>query len=112
MKQPVIETLLGDDVDPAPRILRMVAAAFAVGDTSTSADTAHGRLRLMARMLEGESFGFSVLRKAWMKQATSERRVRRRRAGTLELVVKGEDKPHLSREDERHRRQMQEAGDE
>lgn len=69
-----------DEVDPAPRILRMVAAMLHDGTPGRpNPDTPSGRGVKMAEILEGAVADRDVRQQAWAALATSERRVPKRR---------------------------------
>ena len=103
------ESHLPDSVDPAPRVLRLLAAAIGKPD----ADTLDIRLMRMADILEGAVMPIAERKEGrkWVQAAVRERRVTPvRKKKVIDPVVTKRGRILISDEDLKARQQLIEAG--
>ena len=88
MPGPMCRPEVPDEIDPAPRIIRIIAAAFLSGTPGRpSIETPQGRMIEQAKILEGTPADPAYRLKRWAMVATAERRVKRapRTRGIIDL---------------------------
>lgn len=100
---------LTDDVDPAPRVLRLLASSLAASGEAVG-KTIAARLRHDAEILEGRTMTAAEANRPHARMLARERRVRPRRNRAGNVIVGKAPRARLSPQDQRERDRLVELG--